>query len=197
MSSTKKNGKTYKKCEWCGQTASEKTIYYPKTITLSSRTHTYNGKVRKPTVTVTGSDGKTISANHYTLTYAKGRKLPGNYSIKIQFKGNYEGTITKYFKILPKPTTIKKLTPKSKKFTVKWNKQSVQTTGFQIQYATDKKFKNNKKTVTVKGATKTGKTISGLKGGTKYYVRVRTYKTVKGKKYYSKWSKTKATLVKE
>ena len=194
---TKKNGKSYTKCSLCGQTKSEKVIYYPKTIKLSSKTLTYTGKVRKPTVKVVGSNGKTIAADHYTVTYAKGRKTPGKYSVKIRFKGNYEGSITRYFKILPKPTKLKKLTPESKKILVKWNKQSVQTTGYQIQCATDKKFKKNKKTVKMKGAKKTGKTISGLKGGQKYYVRIRTYKTVKGKNYYSKWSKLKATTVKE
>ena len=80
--------------------------------------------------------------------------------------------------------------------TVKWKKQATQTTGYQIQYATDSKFTKNKKTVTVKGASATSKTITGLTGGKKYYVRIRTYKTVGKNKFYSSWSAAKATTVK-
>ena len=82
------------------------------------------------------------------------------------------------------------------KFTVKWKKNK-SSNGYQIQYSTDKKFKKNIKTVTVKGASKTGKTISGLKKGKKYYVRMRSYKTVNKKKNYSAWSKSKAITVKK
>ena len=99
----------------------------------------------------------------------------------------------------PKATSIKKLTKGKKKFKVAWKKISG-VTGYQIQYATDKKFKKNKKTVTVKGSKTTSKTISKLKSKKTYYVRVRTYKTVKvnGKstKVYSSWSKVKSVKTK-
>ncbi|MBR1763701.1 MAG: fibronectin type III domain-containing protein, partial [Eubacterium sp.] len=81
-------------------------------------------------------------------------------------------------------------------FTAKWSKQATQTTGYQIQYATNSKFTKNKKTVTVKGTKTTSKTVSKLKAKKKYYVRVRTYKTVNGKKYYSGWSKAKTVTTK-
>ena len=83
-----------------------------------------------------------------------------------------------------------------KKITVTWKKQTTQTTGYQIQYGTSSNFKNAK-TVTVSKNSTTKKTITGLKNGKKYYVRVRTYKTVKtghkSTKYYSAWSKSKNT----
>lgn len=63
--------------------------------------------------------------------------------------------------------------------------------GYQIQLATDKKFTKNRKTVNVKGYKKTSKKVKKLKGGKKYYVKIRTYKTVSGKNYYSGWSKVK------
>ena len=65
-------------------------------------------------------------------------------------------------------------------------------TGYQLQLATDKKFKKNKKTVTVAKKKATKKTVKKLKSKKKYYVRVRAYKTQNGKRTYSKWSKTKS-----
>ena len=98
--------------------------------------------------------------------------------------------------INPKGTTLKKLTAGKKKLTVKWKKQAAQTTGYEIQYSTNKNFKSGNKTVTVKGAKKASKVIKGLKSKKKYYLRIRTYKTVNGKKYYSSWSKSKSVKVK-
>ena len=93
------------------------------------------------------------------------------------------------------------LTAFSKKFTVKWKKQATQTTGYQVQVATNKKFKKNKKTVTIKKQKTTKTTVKKLKAKKKYYVRVRTYKTVKinGKsiRIYSGWSKAKTVTTKK
>lgn len=97
----------------------------------------------------------------------------------------------------PKATSIKKLKKGKKSFKITWAKVSG-VTGYQIQYSTSSKFKaKSAKSVTVKGAKNTSKTIKSLKGGKKYYVRVRTYKTVNGKKYYSSWSKTKSITPKK
>ena len=78
-----------------------------------------------------------------------------------------------------------------------WKKQATQTTGYQLQYSTDKNFKKGNKTVTVKGAKTTSKTISKLTKGKKYYVRVRTYKTVNKTNFYSGWSKSSSVTVKK
>ena len=179
--------------------ASKKYKIAPKTITpavtLTPATVIYNGKVRKPAVTV--KSGKTkFAASNYTVTYAAGRKNPGAYKITVKMKGNYSGTRTVSFKINPKGTALVSLTPASKKMIVKWKKQTTQTTGYQIQYATDSKFTRNRKTVTVKGAAAVSKTITKLTGGKKYYVRIRTYKTVNKVNYYSPWSAVKAATVK-
>lgn len=84
---------------------------------------------------------------------------------------------------------------KKKTIQVQWKKLSG-ITGYQVQVALNKKFKKGKKTYTVKKAKTTKKTIKKLKRKKKYYVRVRAYKTVKGKKYYGKWSKAKTVKVK-
>lgn len=167
----------------------------------STTSYTYNGKVKTPTVIVKDSKGKTLKENtDYTVSYAKGRKNVGKYAVKITFKGKYSGTKTLYFTIKPKGTRISKVTTGSKKFTVKWKKQATQTTGYQIQYSTSSKF-SKAKTVKVGKNSTTSKTISKLTAKKKYYVRVRTYKTVKinGKatKIYSSWSKTKYVTTKK
>ena len=95
----------------------------------------------------------------------------------------------------PKKTKIKKVKVTKKALAVTWNKVSG-VKGYQVQVATDKKFKKNKKTVTIKKQKTTKTTVKKLKAKKKYYVRVRTYKTVKGKKVYSSWSSVKNTKTK-
>ena len=90
----------------------------------------------------------------------------------------------------PKKTKIKKVKVTKKALAVTWNKVSG-VKGYQVQVATDKKFKKNKKTVTIKKQKTTKTTVKKLKAKKKYYVRVRTYKTVNGKKVYSAWSSVK------
>lgn len=90
-------------------------------------------------------------------------------------------------------TSITKITAKSKGFTVYWKK--VSTTGYQIQYSTSSKF-TNPKTVTVSSSSTISKSITKLTAKKKYYVRVRTYKTVNGTKCYSKWSASKYVTTK-
>lgn len=173
----------------------------PASVKLSTTSYTYDGKVKTPPVTVKDSKGKTLKENtDYTVSYAKGRKNVGKYAVKITFKGNYSGTKTLYFTIKPKATSISSVTAGSKKFTVKWKKQATQITGYQIQYSTSRKF-SKAKTVTVGKNSTTSKTISKLTAKKKYYVRVRTYKTViingKATTIYSSWSKTKYVTTKK
>ncbi|MGN0528156.1 MAG: GH25 family lysozyme [Eubacterium sp.] len=193
---TSKDGKIVKACTECGQVASTTVIYKASSIKLEATTLTYNGKVRTPRVYIKDSKGKTISSSNYTVTYASGRKNVGKYAVKITFKGNYSGTKTLYFTIKPKATSISSVSAKSKGFTVKWKKQSTQVTGYQIQYSTSSKF-TSPKYVTVSSYKTTSKTISKLKSKKKYYIRIRTYKTVSGTKYYSSWSKAKSVTTKK
>jgi hypothetical protein len=147
-------------------------------------------------VTVKYFDGKDINSQYYTVTYKNNKKV-GEATVTVKFKGDYSGTLTTTFTINPKTTSLKKVTSaKTKTLTVKWKKQASQTTGYEIQYATDKKFTKNKTTVTVSSAKTTSKTITGLSAKKKYFVRIRTYKTVNGTKYYSAWSKAKSVKTK-
>ena len=195
------NGKIVNYCSVCKKTLSTTVITKASSIKLKATSLTYNGKVRTPKVIVKDRTGKTLVKNtDYTVSYAKGRKYVGKYAVKITFKGKYSGTKTLYFTIKPKATSISSLKAGSKKFTVKWKKQATQTTGYQVQYSASSKF-SKAKTVTVGKNTTVSKKISKLSGKKKYYVRVRTYKTVKinGKsiRIYSGWSKAKAVTTKK
>ena len=95
----------------------------------------------------------------------------------------------------PKSAKFKKVKSAKKAISVEWKKVSG-VKGYQIQVATDKKFKKNKKTVTIKKQKTTKTTVKKLKAKKKYYVRVRTYKIVNGKKVYSSWSKVKTVKTK-
>ena len=164
-------------------------------VKLSAAKVTYNGKAQTPAVFVTDNQGKTVADSGYTVQYTDHTNV-GQASVTVTFQGSYSGTVTKTFDIVPKGTKISKVTAKKKGFLVKWKKQAVQTSGYEIQYSVNGKFKSAKTAGNVK-AKKTSKTVSKLKAKKKYYVRIRTYKTVNGKNYYSDWSAKKSVKTKK
>lgn len=187
-----KDGKITTTCTRCGTTTKTVKIAKVSKIKLSKTKYTYNGKKQTPSVTVKDSKGKELKVNtDYKVKLPSGRKNVGTYEVKITFKGSkYSGSKTLSYTINPKSTKLSKVSAKKKGFEAKWKKQSTQTKGYQIQYSTDSKFKSGNKTVTVNKNSTTKKTISKLKAKKKYYVRIRTYKTVGKQKYYSDWSKS-------
>ena len=154
----------------------------------------YTGKNITQSITVK-YNGKTLkNGTDYTVSYSSNKNI-GTATVKITGKGSYTGTITKTFKINPAKQEIQKLTAKSKAFFVDWA-QKGSATGYEIQYATNSKFTSAKKvTITNNKTDKT--TISKLSGKKKYYVRVRSYTTVKGTKYYGAWSASKSVTTKK
>ena len=170
-----------------------------KKCTVSGiKNKTYTGKSLTQKITVKNGSTTLTEGTDYTVTY-KNNKNVGKATVTITGKGIYTESVSKTFTISPKATTLKKLTsPKSKKLKVTWNKQAAQMSGYQLQYSTSSKFTaKTTKSVKIKGGKTTAKTISKLKGGKKYYVRIRTYKTVSGKTYNSSWSKAKSIKVKK
>lgn len=165
-------------------------------ITLSATSYTYDGKAKKPKAKLVNSSGKTVDGYYYTVSYSNNTKV-GTAKVTLKFRNGYAGSMTKNFSIKPKGTSISSLKAGKKAFTVKWKKQATQTTGYEIQYSTDKNFKKNNKTVAVSKTGTTSKTVSKLSAKKKYYVRIRTYKTVSGKKYYSSWSAKKTVTTKK
>ena len=186
-------GKMY--CNNCGEYI--ETVKYPCPVkfTLSATSYTYDGKAKKPSMKVTYSNGLKATLTGDELTY-KANKNVGTATAKADFGDGNVKTLS--FKINPKGTALSKVTAGKKAFTATWKKQATQTTGYQLQYSTSSKFTaKTTKTVTVSknGTTKT--TIKKLSGKKKYYVRIRTYKTVGKTKYYSSWSKSKTVTTKK
>ena len=140
---------------------------------------------------------KTLTGNVYTFT-----KLAAGhaYKARVRFyvtKGGkyyYGPWTTINSPTLPAGTSLSKVTPAKKAFTAQWKKVAV--TGYQIQYATNTKF-TFAKVKAIKGAGKVKLSVTGLKGGARYYVRVRTFKTIGGKNYFSTWSGAKAVTTKK
>ena len=163
------------------------------TVTLSKTSYTYNGKKQTPKVTVTYK-GKTVSSKYYTVSY-KNNKNVGNASVTVTGKGKYKACSGKAsFKIILKPGNISELKAGKKSASVKWSKISG-AAGYQLQYSTSKKFSKSK-TVKISGTAKNKQTIKSLSSQKTYYVRIRAYKTVNGKKWYGAWSKSKKCCVK-
>ena len=156
----------------------------------------YNGNNKKPNVKVVVNNIELIKGSDYIVNYSN-NKNPGIAEVIIEAKGNYKGKTVKKFTINPKGTSLSKVSGAKKKITVKWKKQTTQTTGYQIQYSTNNKFKSGNKTVTISKNKTTTKIKKKLKAKKKYYIRVRTYKKVNGKKYYSDWSKSKSIITKK
>ena len=115
---------------------------------------------------------------------------------KFNFNNTKNKTTTQHSNITNKSnsTKIKTITKKKKALKLTWKKVKG-VKGYQIQYSTSSKFKKAKK-VTIKKAKITSKTIKKLKAKKKYYVRIRTYIIVNGKKRYSDWSKIKSQMTK-
>lgn len=163
-------------------------------VKLSTSTYTYNGKVKTPGVKVS-VNGTVLTKDNYSVSYGKGRKNVGKYTVKVTLKNDYAGSKTVSFKINPPKSAVKKLKKGKKSFTVYVKKQSKQTSGYQVQYSTSKKFKSPKaKSLT--SYKKTKLKVKKLKKHKKYYVRVRTYKKVGKAKYYSSWSSAKSVKTK-
>lgn len=170
-------------------------ISIDKATVSGIKTKTYTGKAIEQSPIVKLGTKRLLEDLNYEVTYKNNTKV-GVATMTIKGIGYYKGTITKTFKINPKGTSLKKLTAGKKALTVTWNKKTAQTTGYQIQYSTYKNFKKGNKTVTITSNKTVKKTIKSLKAKKKYYVRIRTYKTVGKTKYYSSWSAAKSIKTK-
>lgn len=152
-------------------------------------TKVYTGKAIKPAITVKNGSTKLKSGTDYTVSY-KNNKNTGAATITIAGKGNYNGSVKKTFYIAPKAPTSLKATAGKKSTKVSY-KKATGASGYQIAYSTSK-TKGFKTTTT----TAASKTISKLTSKKTYYVKVRAYKTINGKKYYSSYTAVKSVKIK-
>ena len=163
---------------------------YASKVTINKTALTYNGKTQKVTITVKDSEGNIIPSSSYTITGTSGKSV-GKYTAKVTLKGNYTGSKTFTWYINPKKAGTPKVTAGKKKATVKITKVTG-AKGYEIQYATNKKFTGAKKVY----VTATSKKLTKLKGGKTYYFRVRAYGADKSKNAGA-WSSAKAVKIKK
>lgn len=159
---------------------------------ISNRT--YNGKAQKPAVTVVDNTRGAVltEGTDYTRTDAS-NTTPGTATVTLTFSGNYTGTKTLSYKIVPKKTSISRVSAGKKKATVSYKKVSG-ISGYQVKAGTNRAVTKGTKT---KNTTKTKYTMNSLKSKKRYYFKVRTYYTTSaGKKVYSSWSGVKSVKVK-
>lgn len=154
----------------------------------------YTGQPVKDRIIVSRNSEK-LSADDFTVTCRNNTSI-GTATAVVTGQGSYSGTAEVSFNIIPKKIYLKQLKAERQGFTAKWNKGS-KITAYQLQYATDSKFTAGKTTKTITKISTVSKKITGLKAGKKYYVRIRAYKTVGDKRYYSTWSKTQTVTTKK
>ncbi len=155
---------------------------------------TYNGKAQKPAVTVVDNTRGAVltEGTDYTRTDAS-NTTPGTATVTLTFSGNYTGTKTLSYKIVPKKTSISRVSAGKKKATVSYKKVSG-ISGYQVKAGTNRAVTKETKT---NNTTKTKYTMNSLKSKKRYYFKVRTYYTTSaGKKVYSSWSGVKSVKVK-
>ena len=160
---------------------------------FSVKDQVYTGKALQPDVTVKYGKQTLKKDKDYKLSY-KNNKAVGMATVTVKGKGKYTGSKTLTFKISPKGTAFSKLTGGKQQITLKWN-SAKGITGYEIEYSRESDYYGSTR-VKIKKAKTLTTTIKDLKAKKKYYVRIRTYKTVGEKTYYSAWSKTKTVKTK-
>lgn len=183
----KQAGKQQRVCS-CGAKQT-RSIARVSLFRLKYQSRVYNGKALKNAVLVKDAAGKTLKKGRdYKLSY-KNNKNVGTAIAVFTGKGNYKFTVKRTYKILPRATAVTKALPAATKATVQWKQVAKQCGGYQIQYATDSDFSETVKGRKVTGAKNNAVVLNGLKEKTTYFVRVRSFLTVKNKSYFSAWSK--------
>ena len=132
--------------------------------------------------------GKKINSENYTVKY-KNNKSIGDATVIVTLRGAYKGTLKSSFKIIPKGTKLKSVQAASNKLIVTWKKQTVQTKGYQIEYAQNAAFTKGLKKVLIRNTDVTVAELPVKQKGT-YYLRIRTIAKPADTPIFSEWSKT-------
>ena len=169
-----KDGKIVPTCSVCGATKAATKIAKASKISISKTKFVYNGKVQKPALTVKDSAGKVIASKYYTVKWSNAKsKAVGKYTVTVTFKGNYSGTKTLTYTIVPKQVTgVKNAAPATKSIKLSWTK----VTGakyYEVYGSTDGKTFKKITTVSTTGAKITKVNGKALAAGKTYYFKVR------------------------
>ena len=189
--SNKKNGLLVRVCTGCGKKKTKRVARICSAV-VKSIEKTYSGKPIENKITVKNKDGRILRHGKDYIAQYKNNKKVGVATIIITGIGKYDCTFSRSFRIIPQPTQFSKLLPSAKKAALQWNPVKQQTTGYVIQYGTDKTFKDKAHTYTIKiqDPASSVATIKDLKPKTDYFIRIRTFKDVGERTFSSKWAKT-------
>ena len=169
-----------------------------KTASTKTQTVKLGAKAKESAKLTYKSDSKYVKVDKKgKVTIAKNFVGKATITVTAATTKTYKAT-TKQVTVTVNPAKVKLTSVKNdkgKKLKAYW-KKNTKVTGYQVQYSTSSKFKSAK-TVTVKGCKNTSTTITKLTKNKKYYVRVRTYKTVSKTNYYSGWSSAKSVTIKK
>ncbi len=187
----RKNGLLVRVCTGCGNKQT-KVISRISSAKVQQVDKTYTGKAIKNKIVIKNKDGRVLKEGRdYTVVYKRNKNV-GVADMFITGIGKYDCTFKRSFRILPQGTAITKALPSSKQAQLSWTQVKAQTTGYVLQYGTDKRFTDKAKTYTqkIQNPATAKLTVKDLKPKTVYYARIRTYTVVKDRTFQSPWCKT-------
>ncbi|MGN1444350.1 MAG: fibronectin type III domain-containing protein [Acutalibacteraceae bacterium] len=189
---TSKDGKVVYYCNACKADVKTQTIAKVTSFRLTATQYTYDGKAKTPGVVVKDSKGKTLkNGTDYTVKYASGRTNTGKYAVVITLKGNYSGSKTLYFNIVPGVTGNIAVGQTTSLIKISWEAVPG-ASGYRVyRYDT-----NTKKYTPLADTKKTSYIINNLKPATVCKIAVKAYKTVGNETLWSESSKAVATATK-
>lgn len=156
------------------------TLSSDKVIISKIKKQAYTGKAIKPSFTVTLNDKLLTVDQDYTVKYKNNKKI-GTARAIISGISSYTGQLEITFDIVPAAPKSLKYSNNGKQLSLSWKKVK-KVTGYEVQYSYQKNFKKK-----IKKTTKKTTFSAVVKSNKKIYVRVRTFATVKNKKYYSNY----------
>lgn len=158
------------------------------TVSVASSV-SFTGSNVTPSVTVKVAGRTLTSGTDYTVSYSNNKNV-GTASVYVYGKGNYSGSLSAKFDIVPAKQQIQKLETRYKGFYIDWA-QKGSATGYDVEYSVNSNMSGAVSRHLTANRPDT-LTISGLAGDKVYYVRVRSYTNVNGKVYYGAWSDVKS-----
>ncbi|MBP3877520.1 MAG: fibronectin type III domain-containing protein [Lachnospiraceae bacterium] len=170
---------------------SPKSLSKASIASIDYRFYTGSRKTPSPGVSLNGT--RLRRGTDYYLTYTNNLYV-GRATVTIHGKGNYSGSVSKRFTILPHPVSLTRVTPDGNGVRVEWETNNSQTTGYRVEYSTNSSFRSNNYVRTITGSNIGHTTLKDLTSGRIYYVRVQAYRVTGGSRFYSSWSRYRTVV---
>ena len=174
------DGKITPTCSVCGATKAATKINKVSKVALAETKFVYNGTVIKPAIIVTDSAGKTISSKYYTEKWSNENPYAvGKYTVTLTFKGNYSGSKTLTYTVVPKKVTgVKNTSAETKSIKLNWTK-AAGAKYYEVYGSADGKTFKKITTVSTNSLKVTKVNGKALSAGKTYYFKVRALDAAK------------------